>query len=201
MSVTTDGPAAPTGVLGVPRGPTVAVLSPVTGGFYFGGILSGIAREVAAVGGQVVLLQTLDAGRSGDEALGPPDFSTASGWDHVDGVLALAASARRPYLDRLRAAGKPVVMAGQQVDGFMARSAMPDNEGGVHAAVEHLAVVHGHTRIGFLGSLEQTDMAERFVAYQAALRAYGIEPDPALFYAAGDNAEGRRPSRCRPDGR
>ncbi len=53
MSVTTDGPAAPTGVLGVTRGPTVAVLSPVTGGFYFGGILSGIAREVAAVGGQV----------------------------------------------------------------------------------------------------------------------------------------------------
>ena len=49
----------------MPCGPTVAVLSPVTGGFYFGGILSGIAREVAAVGGQVVPLQTLDAGRSG----------------------------------------------------------------------------------------------------------------------------------------
>ncbi len=189
MSVTTDGSAAPTGRPRVPRGPTVAVLSPVTGGFYFGGILSGVAREVAAVAGQVVLLQTLDAGRHGDEALGPPDFSTASGWDHVDGVLALAASAKRPYLDRLRAAGKPVVMAGQQVDGFSARSAMPDNEGGVHAAVEHLVVAHGHTRIGFLGSLEQTDMAERFVAYQAALRAHGLEPDPALFYPAGDNAE------------
>src|SRR4051812_2720613 len=63
---------------GAARSPTVAVLSPVTGGFYFGGILSGIVREVACAGGEVVLLQTLDAGRSGDEALGAPDFSTPS---------------------------------------------------------------------------------------------------------------------------
>ena len=174
---------------GDPRPLTVAVLSPVTGGFYFGGLLAGITREVAAVRGQVVLLQTLDAGRSGDEALGAPDFSTPSAMDQVDGVIALAGSVRRGYLEDLRARGKAVVMAGNQVEGFAARSAMPDNAGGVRAAVDHLVLHHGHTRIGFVGSLEQTDMTERFIAYERALRAHGIEPDPDLFFAASNNAE------------
>jgi diguanylate cyclase (GGDEF)-like protein/PAS domain S-box-containing protein len=169
--------------------PTIAVLSPVTGGFYFGGVLSGITREVAAAGGQVVLLQTLDAGRSGDEALGPPDFATPSAMDHVDGVIALAASVRRAFLEDLRALGKPVVLAGHQVESFDALSAMPDNAGGIRAVVEHLVRVHGHSRIGFVGSLEQTDMAERFAAYQDALRAHGLEPEPDHFFAADDNAE------------
>src|SRR5690348_3593804 len=96
--------------------PTIAVLSPVTGGFYFGRVLSGITREVAAAGGQVVLLQTLDAGRSGDEALGAPEFATPSAMDHVDGVIALAASVRRPFLETLRSAGKAVVLGGYQIE-------------------------------------------------------------------------------------
>lgn len=161
----------------------------MTGGFYFGGVLSGIAREVAAAGGQVVVLQTLDAGRSGDEALGAPEFSTPSAMDHVDGVIALAASVRRSFLEDLRARGKAVVLAGHQVDGLEARSAMPDNAGGIRAAVEHLVRVHGHTRIGFVGCLEQTDMIERFAAYQEALRAHGIEPESDHFFAAENNAE------------
>ena len=106
--------------------------------------------------------------------------------------------------------GKAVVLAGHQVEGFAARSAMPDNAGGVRAAVDHLVRDHGHTRIGFVGSLEQTDMTERFIAYECALRAHGIEPDPDHFFAASNNAEaggraaaqqliaGRRAShRCR----
>ena len=175
--------------VGDPRPLTVAVLSPVTGGFYFGGILGGVTREVASAHGQVVLLQTLDAGRSGDEALGAPDFSTPSAMDHVDGVIALAGSVRRGFLEDLRAMGKAVVLAGHQVEGFVARSAMPDNAGGVGALVEHLVRDHGHTRIGFIGSLEQTDMTERFIAYERALRAHGIEPDPDHFFAASNNAE------------
>ncbi len=45
---------------------TIGVLSPVTGGFYYGKIVAGIAREVASVGGRVVLVQTLDAGLGSD---------------------------------------------------------------------------------------------------------------------------------------
>ena len=37
----------------------VGVLSPVTGGFFFGEVLDGIVREVASAGGHVTLVQTL----------------------------------------------------------------------------------------------------------------------------------------------
>ena len=83
---------------------TVGVLSPVTGGSYYGKILAGIAREVAAVGGQVVLVQTLDAGLSNDEVILAPDFVTPTAWDHIDGVISIATATQRQHLDRLRLA-------------------------------------------------------------------------------------------------
>jgi len=42
---------------------TIGVLTPVTGGGYFGNILSGIVRAAAAAGGRVLALQTLDPER------------------------------------------------------------------------------------------------------------------------------------------
>ncbi len=52
--------------------PTIAVLSPLVGGFYFGGVLSGIADEAARVGARVVAVQTLDAGRTHAEHMHAP---------------------------------------------------------------------------------------------------------------------------------
>ena len=170
-------------------GPVVAVLSPITGGFYFGGILTGIAREVAAARGRVVLVQTLDAGLSGDEVLGAPDFRTPTALDVADGFVALAASTGPAHLERLRAAGRPVVLAGHRAAGLDVRSAMPDNAGGVHAAVDHLVRVHGHRRIGFVGNLAQADMQERAAAFAAAARAHGLDPAGTPHLAAPDNAE------------
>ena len=72
-----------TQALGVTKSITVGVLSPVTGGFYYGKIVAGIAREVAAVGGHVVLIQTLDAGLGRDEVVSAPYFATSTAWDHT----------------------------------------------------------------------------------------------------------------------
>ena len=171
------------------KGPiTVGVLSPMGGGFYFGRVLSGITREVAAVGGQVVFLQTFDAGTSAYNQLYAPDFTTPTAWDRVDGVIAVAASAGLDHLQRLKAAGIPVVLASNTAPGFDGPAAMPDNVGGARAAVEHL-IGHGHTRIGFVGNLEQSDMRERHDAYRATLIANGLEADPALFFTSSDNIE------------
>ena len=90
---------------------TIGVLSPVTGGMYYGKMVAGIAREVAAVGGRVVLIQTLDAGLSSDEVPSAPDFTTPTAWDHLDGVVSIATATQRPFLDRLRAAGKAVALS------------------------------------------------------------------------------------------
>ncbi|MEA3183803.1 MAG: hypothetical protein QOJ74_280, partial [Ilumatobacteraceae bacterium] len=167
---------------------TIGVLSPVTGGLYYGEIVAGIAREVAAVGGRVVLMQTLDAGLSSDEVPAAPDFTTPIAWDHLDGVVSIATATQRPFLDRLRAAGKPIAMASGEPDVFDAPTVMPDNVSGVTETVAHL-IAHGHTRIGYAANLVQADMRSRHDAYRAALVAHAIEPDPKWFFSACDNGE------------
>ena len=167
---------------------TIGVLSPVTGGVYYGTILAGIAREAAAVGGRVVLIQTLDAGLSSDEVMSAPDFMTPTAWEHLDGVISIATATQRNYLDRLQAAGKAVALASDEIDGFDAPSATPDNFTGVRDAVDHL-IGHDHTRIGFAGNLVQPDMRARHDAYRVALTAHGIAAEPKWFFAAFDNGE------------
>ena len=172
----------------MPKPITIGVFSPVTGGLYYGKIVVGIAREVAAVGGRVVLIQTLDAGLGSDEVPAATDFTTPTGWDHLDGAISIATATPRAYLDRLRAAGKAVALASGELDGFDAPSATPDNATGVSDTVRHL-IAHGHTRIGYAANLVQTDMQARHDAYGAALLAHGIDPDPKWFFAAFDNGE------------
>jgi PAS domain S-box-containing protein len=167
---------------------TVTVLSPVTGGPFFGELLKGIAGVVGEAGGRVVVLQTLDAGHSRDELLSAPDFAMPTGLVNSDGFISITAAAPCSHLERLRAAGKPVVLASGSVGGFDAPSASPDNRGGVQAAVAHL-IAHGHRRIGFAANLLQSDIRERHDAYQAAMRAGGLEPDRAWFFEASDNGE------------
>lgn len=164
----------------------IGVLSPVTGGFYFGDILSGVVREVAAVGGHVTLIQTLDAGQSGDEVLAAPEFRVPVGWDHIDGFVTIIEAASVTYLRQIREAGIPVVVVSNHLD-VDAATVVPDNHTGVRNAVTHLVVDHGHQGIAFLGNLSQTDMVERLDAYRAGLAEHGL-PDE-LFIATSDHVE------------
>lgn len=55
----------------------------------------------------------------------------------------------------------------------------PDNRSGISVAVEHL-IAHGHSRIGFVGYLQNTDIYERYQGYQEVLREHGLAFDPDL---------------------
>jgi diguanylate cyclase (GGDEF)-like protein/PAS domain S-box-containing protein len=164
------------------------VLSPVTGGFYYGSIVAGIARELSAIGGHVVLIQTLDAGLGSDEVVSAPDFAQPTAWDHLDGVVSIASATQRNYLHRLQGAGKVIALASDEIEGFDVPSATPDNADGVTQAVDHL-VGHGHTRIGFAANLIQPDMRERHDAYRLAMLAQGLDPHTKWFFDAFDNGE------------
>jgi diguanylate cyclase (GGDEF)-like protein/PAS domain S-box-containing protein len=164
------------------------VLSPVTGGFYYGRIVAGIAREVAAVGGRVVLIQTLDAGLGSDEVVSAPDFATPTAWDHLDGVISIASATHPNYLYRLRAAGKAIALASDEIVGFAAPSATPDNAPGVIESVNHL-IQHGHSRIGYAANLIQPDMRARHDAYRTAMLDHGLDPHQKWFFDAFDNGE------------
>ncbi|MDT0166794.1 EAL domain-containing protein [Actinotalea sp. AC32] len=170
------------------RPTTVLAFARSTSGFYFGELLAGLTHEVAAAGGRVVVVQTLDPGDVADAVVSTPSFDLPVAWDEVDGAVAVSLAAAAPYLTRLREHGVPVVLASSRLDGLDAPVALPDNRGGTFAAVEHL-LAHGHTRIGFVGNLVQTDIRERYTAYQEALAAHGLRPDARLFFEAPDNAE------------
>ncbi|WP_024285866.1 EAL domain-containing protein [Cellulomonas sp. KRMCY2] len=164
----------------------IGVLSPVTGGFYFGEVLAGVVQEVAAAGGRVTLIQTLDAGRTGDEFVPAPTIDAPVGAGCIDAFIAVAQASDASYLRTLRAAGTPVVLVSNDLD-VDAATVMADNKEGVRAAVEHL-VEHGHRRIAFVGNLAQTDMRERHDAYLAAMADHGFDPD-GLYFSTKDHVE------------
>jgi len=106
----------------VSRTMTVLALARSTGGYYHGELLSGLIREVTAAGGQVVVANTVDPGTQNVDTFGVSQLSLPVAWDEVDGVVAVGLATTGPYLDRLRALGKPVVLASHHVDGSTPRS-------------------------------------------------------------------------------
>lgn len=167
---------------------TVLVLTPWTAGFYHGAIIAGVTRDAAAHDDRLIVVQTLDAGSITETSVDPPPFTSHVGMDAAQGVIAISTATRRRHMESVVATGKPLVLASNRFAGLDAPVAMPDNEGGIAAAVEHL-VEHGHTRIGFGGNLGQSDIRERYAAYHDTMLAHGITPDPAHYYPATDNVE------------
>ncbi|WP_182112941.1 MULTISPECIES: EAL domain-containing protein [unclassified Actinotalea] len=168
--------------------PTLLVLTPSTGGDYFGGLLTGVARELAAVGGRAVVVQTLEPGLESDQPGEAPDFAVPVGWDEVDGVVAVTYAVGAAYLRSAQEHGLPVVVTSARLDDLTAPSAVADNVGGTRAAVEHL-LAHGHTRIGFVGNLVQRDTAERYETLLGTLEDHGLASAPRHLFVAPDNGE------------
>ena len=162
----------------------IGVISPVTGGFYFGEVLAGVARVVAAAGGRVTLVQTLEAGRAAEQFSSAADVLTPAGWASLDGFVAISWAATERYLRTLHATGKHLVLVSNDVQ-LDVDTVVVDNASGVRRAVEHL-IEHGHQRIVFVGNLGQTDMVERYDAYRSTLAEHGL---PHRHVTAVDHVE------------
>ena len=163
---------------------TVLALSRHLGGFYAGEVIAGLAREVTAAGGHLVVVQAVEPG-DGIDRLSPVQFAIPVALDAVDGVVSIAPAATVPLLEAVRAAGKPVVLASERMEGIDAPVAVPDNRSGVRAAIEHL-LEHGHTRIGFVADMSQHDFRERRAVYEEVMAEHGLPTGEDLFYAASN---------------
>jgi diguanylate cyclase (GGDEF)-like protein len=169
-------------------GPVIGVLSPFVGGAYYGLLLAGLGASAALRGSRVIAIQTLDAAADMTVNSGNPAFGAPVSWDHISGFVVLADAVTNSYLRRIEATGRPVVLLGHETGSIACPAVLADNGSGIREAVTHL-IAHGHRRIAFTGYPSATDVAERFQAYQQALLAHGITPDPALFLRAADNLE------------
>jgi diguanylate cyclase (GGDEF)-like protein len=170
----------------VSRAFTLGVLSPFIGGWYFGGLLSGITRAAAANGAAMIAVHTLDAGTDQVEVTEPEPIGNHIALDHADGFIVIINAVPDDYLAAVRAAGKPVVTISHDYPGIGCQLVLPDNTTGIRQAVEHL-VGHGHRRIAFAGYLGADDIRQRRRAYEETLLAHGITPDPDLLFPASDN--------------
>jgi LacI family transcriptional regulator len=99
----------------------------------------------------------------------------------VDGLIIDSCAPDHRYLLPEMRRGVQVVFTGRPAPTVAADTVLSDNVGGARIAVAHL-IAHGHTRIGFLGSLSQIPAAaDRFRGYQAALRDGGLHEDKSLI--------------------
>jgi diguanylate cyclase (GGDEF)-like protein len=166
------------------RAPVIGVLTPFTGGFYYGAAMAGIERVAQARGATVVALQTTGLELATVEA---PDEQYL-GLDSIDGWLAVNQFDAPAFTARIRARGVPLVYVNSRSETAGGSSILPDNHTSMRAAVRHL-LEHGHRRIAFAGFLGQVDLHERYDAYVAALAEAGVEVDPALLFESPANFE------------
>jgi DNA-binding LacI/PurR family transcriptional regulator len=96
----------------------------------------------------------------------------------ADGFILLTATCTQHHLDTLVDMRAPFILWGAP-PGSGYCSVIGDNVTGGRLATEHL-LQGGRSRIAFLGGYENHEVDSRRRGYQAALRAAGIEPDPAL---------------------
>ncbi len=114
---------------------------------------------------------------AGDDA----DFVPVGPWN-TDGLLVfspLRSPQRIQYVRELREKNFPMLFIGS---GAGEPTIMPDNEGGIRQALEHL-VGHGHRAIAFIAGdpNDPGDSLSRVEAYRKGVRELGLVDDPRLL--------------------
>jgi LacI family transcriptional regulator, repressor for deo operon, udp, cdd, tsx, nupC, and nupG len=173
---------------------SIGVVAPFVNRWFFAGVVHA-AEEVLRAAGYDLLLYSLGT----DAAERRRAFSGDLLRKRVDGVLVLGLQPDDAEVAALSAAGGPVAIIGVDVAGW--NSVRIDDRAAARCATDHLTAL-GHRRVGFLGGhpddvLHADGAIDRQRGWAAAMRAAGVDPDPALdetghFTVAGGMAGARR---------
>jgi len=110
--------------------------------------------------------------------------------ERVAGVIVTPARETNNYSQVVVKAGIPVVAVDRRMLDLKVDTVVVDSTEGAYRAVEHLLRL-GHRRIAFIGGPPEVMTAqERKEGYLAALRQFGIPPDPALIRTTDYKLEG-----------
>jgi len=156
---------------------------------FYANALKGAQHRLEAAGYQVALLDTDERPEREIEAL------RALVGQQVDGIVLCSTDQTGMAVRALDPRHRPpLVFFDNLAPGLGDGSAALENEGGIRLLVDHLAVVHGHRRIGYIGGYEsETSGSERLAGFRLAVAAHGLDHDPSLA-RAGDwtHASGSR---------
>lgn len=166
-----------------PKRPRViGVLTPYTGGFYYGAILEGVQRAAALRGSAVFALQT-----TGLDSHWSTEGRTLS-IEAADAWIIANEAVNDPYIERIVEKNLPLAFVHGRREDVRGSAVLPDNAGGMQAAVAHL-LSHGHRRVAFAGCRTQVDIEERYQGYLKAHSEMGLEVDPQLLLPSKANME------------
>jgi len=145
------------------------IVPDISSGFY-ANALKGAQHRLEAAGYQITLMDTDERPARERAAL----LTLAAG--RVDGFIVCSSGGDGSVLRAVeRRHGLPIVTFDNVVDGVGVARVTLANEAGVKLLVDHLASVHGHRRIGYVGGLEsETSGAERLAGYEAAMSGHGL---------------------------
>jgi LacI family transcriptional regulator len=156
---------------------------------FFTEIITGV-EQVAQRNGYTVLL-----GNSNGSVEREWQYINIMLQNRVDGLLiAPAGQGSRATLEFLARQGTKFVLIDRTVDNVIADSIEGDNIAGARQLTEHLLGL-GHRRIALVNGPHDVSTAHgRLLGYQAALRAYGVELDPAMIVESDYTRTGGRRS-------
>ncbi|MFB2553180.1 LacI family DNA-binding transcriptional regulator [Ciceribacter sp. sgz301302] len=122
-------------------------------------------------------------GDSEDQPQKQAAFLSAALENNMAGLIVVPAVGTR--LEDLQAIARfvPLVVALRELRQSTLDQVRIDYEGGVHAAIDHLAAL-GHRKIGFIGAGLATETSRiGLAAYRARMRHHGLDAPPALTQA------------------
>jgi DNA-binding LacI/PurR family transcriptional regulator len=169
------------------RTQNIGVVLPYIDRWFFSVILEGIESALIEHGYDLTLYN-MSGGQSQRDRI----FNEFLLRKRVDGVIAVAVNPNEAELENLTRMKKPILGIGGPIKG--ARSLSMDDRAAGLLATEHLLSL-GHTRIGMVGGepgadreFNQPDL--RFIGYQQAMKAAGLEVKPNWTAASDYTIQG-----------
>ena len=152
---------------------TIGFVVPDVSSIFYARALKGAQHRLAAAGYQVILM---DADEQPDREEAAIRSLAAR---RVDGLIVCSSGGGGIVAREIaRRHGLPLVFFDNVVDGVGDGRATLANESGMRLLVAHLAQVHGHRRIGFLGGKpSETSGSERLAGYRQGMLASGLPID------------------------
>lgn len=155
------------------RQKTIGVLTPFLGGNYYTEVIQSIQLAASRYEINLIIIRT-----------GGKYYDVPIGMNNVDGWLVINVAVEDYFLKQLEDTyHKPVVCVGKDIRKLNMKSGMVvmDNEQAAFDAVIHL-FEHGHTQIGFFGSVTIDDMRQRYEGYLSAMQHLKLEVKPFYIY-------------------
>ncbi len=162
----------------------IGLLTPFLDGFYYGDIVWGIAEEARHCDVRITTFVTYMADYSGKRI----DYRLRVGWADMDAWIVIADAVPKDHLAELAATGRPIVTIASHYADIPSFSVTSDNRSGMAAAVRHLIAL-GHSRIGFVGDVTNSDFSDRYDGYCDAYREAGLTVDERLHTSTWSGSE------------